>query len=176
MWLTLMYVFNVPISSALNVNSSEFSPDRHLRASFWNFRLSYFQCSCAPVQVSNLEGTLIVNLYEFSQTFRETFSAPLTQVCHEVLYEAESIFLLTCQQLQRFDQICAHALRYCMRLEDLGLIDTFTCLHTTKKPVWLLPILFLSTDRAPPIVAPFSPRRPTRCNLPKVKLLQFGHK
>ena len=40
--------------------------------------------------------------------------------------------------------------------EDLALIDTFTCLYD-QKPVWLLPIVFPSTDRAPPIVAPSSP-------------------
>ena len=141
-------------------------PDRHHWATFWNFQLSYFKFSRAPVQVSNLKGTLIVNLYEFSQTFRETLSALLTKVCHDVLCEAVSIFFLVCQQLQRIDQICAQALRYGMRFEDLGLVDTFTCLYG-QKPVCLLPIVFLSTDRAPPIVAPFSPLRPTRCSLPK---------
>ena len=30
----------------------------------------------------------MVNLYELSQTVRETFSAPLTEARHDVLYEA----------------------------------------------------------------------------------------
>ena len=110
-----MCVFNVPTSSALSVNSSELSltvTSGHPSGSF-GFRI--FKCSHAPVQVSNLKGTLIVNLYEFSQTFRETFSAPLTEVCYDVLHEAVSIFLLVCQQLERIDQICAQAVRYCMR-------------------------------------------------------------
>ena len=79
-------------------------------------------------------GTLIVILYEFSQTFRKTSSAPLTEVCHDVLYEAVPIFLLVCQQLQRIDKNSAKALRYCMRSEDLGLVDTFTCLYD-QEPV-----------------------------------------
>ena len=41
------------------------------------------------------------------------------------------------------NQVCAQALRYCM-----------CCLYD-QKSVWLLPIVFLSTDRTPPIVAPF---------------------
>ena len=98
----------------------------------------------------------VVNFYDFSQTFRETFSALLTEVCHDVQYEAVSIFLLV---LQPIDQICAQALRYCMCFEDHGLIDTLTYLYD-QKPVWLLPIVFLSTTRAPPIDAPFSPGYP----------------
>ena len=131
-------------------------PDHHLRASFWNFRLSYFKCS--PVQVSNHKGALIVNLYEVSQPLRETFSAHLTEVCHDVLYETVSIFLLVRQQLQRIDQICAQALRYCMCSEDLGLIDIITCLHD-QEPVRKLPIVPFSTDHAPPLRG-FSPRDP----------------
>ena len=69
-------------------------------------------------------------------------------------YDAVSIFFLVRQQLQRIDQISTQALRYCKRFEDLGLIDTFTCL-CDQKPGWLLPIVLISTDRAPPIVAPF---------------------
>ena len=59
-------------------------PDHHLRASFWNFRLSYFKTSHAPVQVSNLKGAFIVNVYEFTQAVRETFSTLLTQVLHNI--------------------------------------------------------------------------------------------
>ena len=130
--------------------------DCHLRASFWNCTLSR---SHAPVQVTNLKGALTVNLYEFSQTFRETFSAPLTEVCHDVLYEAVSILLLLRQQLQRIDQICAQALRYCMCFEDLGLIDTFTCLYD-QKPVWLLEIakrvgISVHQDRGSYMIIPF---------------------
>ena len=131
-------------------------PDHHLWASFWNFRLSHIEISHAPVQVTNLKGTLIVNLYEFSQTFRETFSAPLTEVCHDVLCEAVFIFLLVRQQFQRMDQISAQALRYCMSFEDLGLIDTFTCLYD-QKPVWLLSIVFLHTSRTTNALFPRDP-------------------
>ena len=46
-----------------------------------------------------------------------------------------------------------------MCFDEHGLVDTFTCLYD-QKPVWLLPIVFLSTDRAPPLVAPLSPRDP----------------
>ena len=44
---------------------------------------------------------------KFSQTLRETFPAPLTEVRHDVLYGAVSIFLLVRQQLQRINQIPA---------------------------------------------------------------------
>ena len=46
-----------------------------------------------------------------------------------------------------------------MCFEDLGLLNAITCLYD-QKPVRLLPSVFLSTDRAPPIVAPFSLRDP----------------
>ena len=74
MWLTLMYVLNFQCQLIWAF------PDRHLWAYFWNFRLSYFECPHALVQVSNRKGTLNVNLYEFSHTFRETFSAHLIEV------------------------------------------------------------------------------------------------
>ena len=60
-----------------------------------------------------------------------------------------------------------------MRSEDLGLINTFTCLHH-QEPVWWLPVELFSTDRAPPIVTPFSPRDPPDVVF-KGKLLQCGH-
>ena len=136
-------------------------PDNHLWASFWYFRLSCFTFSQAPVQAS----ALTVNLYEFSQTFRETFSALLTEDCHDVLCEAVSIFLLVCQQFQRIDRICAQALRCCMRFEDLGLIDTFTCLYDLE-PVWLLrAVLSLHTSRTTNYYV-LSSQRPTKCSLP----------
>ena len=175
MWSTFMYVFNVPTSSARSVNSSGL-PDRHLWASFWTFRPSYFEFAHALVKVSNLKGTLVVNLCEFSQTFRETLSIPLTEVCHDVLYEAVSMFLLVRQQLQRINQIAAKALRYCIRFEDLGLIYTFTCLYN-QEPVWLLPILFFSTNCAPPLHM-FSPRDPPNVVFQKETVTmrtQVGH-
>ena len=62
-------------------------------------------------------------------------------------FEAVSIFLLVRQQLQRTDQICAQALRYRMRFEDLGLLNTVPCLYD-QKPVRLLPIIiFLHRSR-----------------------------
>ena len=100
---------------------------------------------------------MVVNLYEIPQPI--ALPAPLTEFRHDVLYEAVSIFFLVRHQLQSINQISAKALRYCMRSEDLGLINTFTCLHH-QKPVWLPPVVFLSTDRAPPFVTPFSPRDP----------------
>ena len=123
--------------------------DCHLLASFSNFRPSYFQCSSALVQVSNFQGALILNSYESTQAVRETFSALLTQVLHNILQEAVSIFLLIRQQLQRIDQICAKALRYCMCFEYLSMINIISCL-CDQKPVRLLPIVFLSTYRTPP--------------------------
>ena len=108
--------------------------------------------SQAFVQVSNLKGTLVVNPNEISQPMREALTAPLTEARHDVLYEAVSIFLLVRQQLQRINQIPAEALRYCMRIEDFGLVDTSTCLYDLKQPVWLLPVVLFSTNRAPPII------------------------
>ena len=46
---------------------------------------------------------MVVNLYEFSQPIREPFRPPLTEVRHDILYEAISIFLL----VQRINQISA---------------------------------------------------------------------
>ena len=80
----------------------------------------------------------------------ETPPAPLAEFRHDVLYEAVSIFLLVHHQFQRINQVPAEALRYCMRFGDLGLVDTFACLHH-QEPVWLLPIMCVSTDRAPPL-------------------------
>ena len=80
----------------------------------------------------------------------------LTEIRHDLLYEAISILL---------DQISAKALRYCMRSEDLGLINTFTCLDD-QKPVRLHPIEFLSTYRTPPSRVLFSLLRLTKRSLP----------
>ena len=91
--------------------------------------------------MSYFYGTMIVNLCQFSQPLREALPAPLTEVRHDVLYEAVSIFLLVRQQLQRINQMSAKALRYCMRPEDLGPVNTFACLHH-QEPVWLFPIIF----------------------------------
>ena len=49
---------------------------------------------------------MVVNLYEFSQPIREPFRPPLTEVRHDILYEAISIFLL----VQRINQISAKVL------------------------------------------------------------------
>ena len=65
----------------------------------------------------------------------------------------DAIFLLVRQQ--RIDQIPAEALRYCMRSEELGLVDTFASLHH-QEPVWLHPIFspicMLLLPRDPPNV------------------------
>ena len=152
-----MSVFNVPTSSALNVNSSEFSLTVTPGHPSGTFGFRTLKCPHALVHLSNLKGARSLSFFMNSlKPSVRLFLPPLTEVCHDVLYEAVPIFLLVCQQLQRIDKICAQALRYCTRSEDLGLIDTFTCLYD-QKPVRLLPIVFLSTDRAPPIVAHFLP-------------------
>ena len=110
-----MYVFHVPTSSARSFNSSGLS------LTVTSGRPSYFEFSHALAQVSNLKGTLVVNLCEFSQPMHEALPAPLTEVRHDVLNEAVSIFLLVRQQLQRVNQISAKTLRYCTCFEDLGL-------------------------------------------------------
>ena len=96
---------------------------------------------------------MIVNLFEVSQSLRETFPAPLTEVRHDVLFQVASIVLLVRQQLQRVVQISAQALRYCMRFEDLGMVNTLTCLHH-QEPVWCHSNIFFSTDSEPPAAVP----------------------
>ena len=113
-------------------------PYRHLWATFWYFRTSYSEFSDSLTQVSNLMGTLVINLYEIPPPFCEALPAPITEVRYDVLYEAVSIFLLLRQQLQRINQMPTKASRYCMRFEDLGLVNTFACLHH-HEPDWLLP-------------------------------------
>ena len=95
----------------------------------------------------------------------------LTEVRHDVLYEAVSILLLVRQQLQRINQISTKALRYCMRSEDLGLVNTFACLHR-QEPVWFPPVTFFSTDRTPPML--FSLLRPTKRGLPSRNCCNAG--
>ena len=56
----------------------------------------------AFVQMSYLQGTMIVNLCELSQPLREALPAPLAEVRQDVLYEAVSTFLLVPQQLLAF--------------------------------------------------------------------------
>ena len=56
--------------------------------------------------VSHFKGTMIVNFHEIARPLRETLPALLTEVRHDVLYEAVSIVLFR-QQLQRIDQIPA---------------------------------------------------------------------
>ena len=105
-----MYVFTVPTSSALSVNSSGLSltVTSGYPSDPFGFRIK--KISLALVQVSYLKGSMVVNLYEFSQPIREPFRPPLTEVRHDVLYEAISIILLVRQQLQRINQIAAKAL------------------------------------------------------------------
>ena len=76
----------------------------------------------------------MINPDEVPQAVRETFPASLAEVCHNVLQETVSIFLLIRKQLQRIDQFFAQALRYRMRVEDLRLLNTFPFLHD-QKPV-----------------------------------------
>ena len=46
-----------------------------------------------------------------------------------------------------------------MRFEDLGLVNTFACLHHPE-PVWLPPVMFFSTDRAQKSTDLLRPRNP----------------
>ena len=101
---------------------------------------------------------MIIHPDEFTQAVRETFSAHLTEVRYNVPQQTVSILLLVRQQFQLIDQICAQALRYRMRFEDLCLLKTFSCLYN-HEPVRLLPMVLLSTNCAPPICIS-SPRDP----------------
>ena len=56
--------------------------------------------------------------------------------------------LLVLQQLQRINQLPAKALRYCMCPEDLGLINTFTCLQHQEPVLVASSRTFLHTSRA----------------------------
>ena len=53
----------------------------------------------------------------------------------------------------------SQALRHCMRLKDLGLVNTFACVHH-QEPVRWLPVVFFSTDRTPPTCMLFLQRPP----------------
>ena len=101
-------------------------------------------------------GHDVVNFDEISQPVREPLPAPVTEVRHDVLYEAVFIFLLVRQQLQRINQISTKALAHCMPSEDLGLTDTFACLHH-QEPVWCPPIIFSPQIAHHQFVCFFSP-------------------
>ena len=149
-------------------------PGRQLWISFFSSRPSYLKRTPSLPSGVLLQGTMIVNLCEVSQPLRETLPAHLTEVRHDVLYEAVSILLLVRQQLQRIDQIPTSALRYCMRFEDLGQVNTFACLHH-QEPVWFPPSIFFSTDRTLPMCVLFTPE--THQTWSSIgKLLQCGHK
>ena len=149
MLLTFTNAFEVFTSSAFSVKSSGLSlaitsePLPELSAS----ELEVFPFPGVPLQHPGS-----------AQAVRGAFSALFTQILHFNLQEAISIFLLIRQQFQRIDQICAEALRYCMRFEDLGLLNIVTCLYD-QKPVRLLPVALFSTNCAPPFCG-FSPRDP----------------
>ena len=96
------------------------------------------------VQVSNLKGTLTVNPYEFYLTFRETFFAHLTKVAYDVLYEAVQLSFYCIRSTT------STHLRYCMRFEDRGLNDTFTCLVLSNR-------VFLQRSRTTNCYAPSLP-------------------
>ena len=96
-----MYHFHVPTSSARSVNSSALSLTVTSGYTPDPFGPSFFKGSQAFVQVSYFQGTMIVNMYEFSPNLREALPAPLAEVRHDVLHEAVSIVLLVRQQLRR---------------------------------------------------------------------------
>ena len=100
---------------------------------------------------------MIVNLYQFSQPLGE--APPAQRLVTMLCMRPSPSCLLVRQQLQRINQMSAKALRYCMRSEDPGLINTFPCLHH-QEPVWLLPIVvFLRRSRTTNLNA-VSPRDP----------------
>ena len=128
-WSTLMYVFHVPTSSARCVNSSGLSltvTSGHLSATL-GVRILNFSMPWLKYPTSRARW-LSIFMNSLSPCVMP-FPALLTEVCHNVLCEAISIFLLVRQQLQRINQISAKALRCCTCTEDLGLIGTFTCLY-----------------------------------------------
>ena len=126
-------------------------------ASFWDFRLSHAQ----PQGHAHCQS-----LMNSRKPSVGPFSAPLTEVCHDVLYEAVSIFLPVRQQLQRIDQMSAQNVRYCMCFEDLGLIDTFTCFVRPKACLVASNLISLHISRTTNCCALFR-QRPTICSLPK---------
>ena len=142
-----MNVFNVPTSSAHNVDSSELSLT--VTSGHPSGTVGFRTLNVPP----RVRCQIFMNSRKPSV---RPFLLSLQRFVTMFSMRPSPIFLLV---LQRIDQICAQALRYCMCFEDLGLIDTLTYLYD-QKAVWLLPIVFLSTNRAPPIVAPFSPRYP----------------
>ena len=75
------------------------------------------------------------------------------------LYEAVSILLLVRQQLQRINQIPAEATRYCMRSEDLCLVNTFACLHHQEPVLVASNHIFLHKSRTTSLCV-FHPRDP----------------
>ena len=172
MWSTLVYDFHVPTSSARSVNSSGLSLTVTSGYPSESSSLRPSKISQALVQVSYLKGTMVVNHYEISQPIREPFPAPLTEVRHDVLHEAVSIFLLVRQQLQRIGQFFAQALRYRMRFEDLGLINTFTCLQPRACLVASSPTFF-HKSRTTNCYALFT-QRPTKRSLPTGNCFHAG--
>ena len=83
-------------SSAPSVNSSGLYLTG-IRVPFFSFRPSYLTDLKPSPQLSYFKGTMIVNLCEVSQTLCEALAAHLTEVRHDVLYEAVSIVLLVRQ-------------------------------------------------------------------------------
>ena len=163
MWSTMMYHFHVPFS-ARSVNSSGLS----LTVFFGILLiLSAFvlKGSQASLRCPTSNGTMIVNLYELSQPLREAFLLPSPRfvMSHWSVGDV-SILLLIRQQLQCINQIPAEALRYCMRSEDLGLVNTLACLHH-QEPVWLLPTIFAPQIAHNQFVCFFT-QRPTKRSLP----------
>ena len=77
MWSTLMHDFQVPVSSALSVNSSGLSLTGSSGYPFFSYRPSYLKGPQAFPQLSYFKGTMIVNLYEvFSNPLRGASCPP----------------------------------------------------------------------------------------------------
>ena len=119
-FLGLLWLLH-PHSPARSVNSSELSltvtsghPSGTLGLRTLNFPMPWLRYPTSRARWLS---------FFFSQPLREALPAPHTEVCHDVRYEAVSIFLLVRQQLQRSNQMSAQSLRYCVRFEDLGLVS-----------------------------------------------------
>ena len=117
---------------------------------------------------------MVVHLCKVSQTLRETFPVPFTEVCNNTLCRTVSILLLVGPQFERIDQVFTQTLWYRVHSEDLSLVDTFACLHH-QQPVWRPSIIFFHGSHTTNWCA-FSPLRPAKRSLPQDTCLQCGHK
>ena len=121
----------------------------------------------------HVQGTVIINLNKVSQALHNFFSASFTKACYNTLDWAITIFLLVHRKLERIDQVFTQTLRSRLRFKNLCLTGTDTCLYH-QQPVGRSPIIFFSTDCAPPAAVLLSGRYTP--NIILKKQLQCEHK